>query len=68
MTIGERIKQARSAACMTQRRLSELSSYTTTTISRWECGRAIPSERALRALEDVLGVQLGGRLPREEEA
>lgn len=60
MTIGERIKRAREAhkPRMTQRKLSELSTYSIQSISDWECGRYEPSERAIKALEEALGTKL----------
>lgn len=60
MTIGERIKQAREThkPRMTQRKLSELSTYSIQSISSWECGWYDPSERAITALEDALGTKL----------
>ena len=55
MTIGERIRQARKAAKLTQRKLSDRCGYSIQSISDWECGRYDPSERATHALEQALG-------------
>jgi len=58
MTIGQRIKMARQLRRWTQRKLSEVSTYSIQSISDWECGRYDPSERAIKALEEALGTKL----------
>ncbi|GAF73752.1 unnamed protein product, partial [marine sediment metagenome] len=37
---------------------SERSGYSIPSISDWECGREVPSERAIAALEAALGTKL----------
>ena len=39
MTMGERIKQLRKSACLTQSELGEKVGVKKNAVSKWECGR-----------------------------
>jgi len=63
MTIGDRIREARERRKWTRRKLSELCGYTQGSILDWEHDRHVPSERAIAALEEALGVKLHEEAP-----
>lgn len=53
--IGDRVKQARIAAGLTQHQLAEAAGITDRTIRNVETGRGTPQRRILRGLAAVLG-------------
>ena len=59
MTIGERIREARKQAGMTQGELAEKLEISYVGVSQWESGRRNPKESTLARIADVLDVPLG---------
>lgn len=57
--IGNRLKQARKAANLTQEALAEKVFLSTVYLSRIENGKVFPTLETLSSLCDVLGVSLG---------
>lgn len=55
--IGERLKQARKAAGLSQRTLADRAGVTAMAISKYESGQSVPSSRVLVALAKALGVR-----------
>lgn len=58
MNIGQRIKEARKNAGLTQRELAEKSGTATGTIQQYELGKRQPRLEQLRAIAAALGVQV----------
>ncbi len=58
MTLGNRIKNARSSLEMTQRQLAEILGISVQAISQWESGRTTPTGENLVRLGSVLGLDL----------
>lgn len=56
--IGERLKQARTAAGLSLRALAEQVSLSAMTISKYETGKAMPSSSVLLSLAKALGVSV----------
>ena len=56
MTIGQRIKEVRKSAGLTQRELAEKSGTATGTIQQYELGKRQPRIEQLQAIASVLGV------------
>lgn len=56
MTIGQRIKEARKSAGLTQRELAEKSGTATGTIQQYELGKRQPRIEQLQAIASALGV------------
>ena len=57
-TIGDRIKEARETAKLTQAELASKTGYCAHHISNLECDRYKPSSRALMAFERALGTRI----------
>lgn len=58
MTIGERIKTARSNAGLTQRALAEKSGMATGTVQQYELGKRQPRIEQLQKIADALDVDI----------
>jgi HTH-type transcriptional regulator, cell division transcriptional repressor len=58
MQINSFIKSRRVNIGMTQRELAEKLDVTVTTISKWELGLAVPSNKNLKKVCKVLGMQI----------
>lgn len=56
ITVGQRIRQAREHACLTQEKLAEIIGVSRTAISRWELGEIDPTIEHLIALSQTLNV------------
>lgn len=65
--IGERIKQARKAAKLTQAQLAEKSGTATITIHQYESGKRKPRTEQLQAIAAALGVSVDSLLSEEKE-
>lgn len=66
LTIPERIRAARQAKGLTQRKLGELLGYSKAsserTVQRWEAGQYVPIEK-IRALAAILGLTIDDLIP-----
>jgi len=62
MTIGERIKQARKAKGLKQKKLAEILEVNYTTISRWEKGEREPRIGDVQKLADALDISVSDLL------
>ena len=58
MTIGQRIKEARKSAGLTQRELAEKAGTATGTIQQYELGKRQPRIEKFQAIADVLNVDV----------
>ena len=58
MTIGQRIKEARKSAGLTQRELAEKAGTATGTIQQYELGKRQPRIEQFQAIADVLNVDV----------
>ncbi len=58
MTIGERIREARTAKGLTQEQLAQVTGINQANISRLENGTANPSLRTLKRLAEGMGMEL----------
>lgn len=58
MTIGERIREQRKKAGLTQKTLGELSETSETTVKQYELGKRQPRIEQLRKIANALGVSL----------
>ena len=58
MTIGERIREARTAKGLTQEQLADVTGIHQTNISKLESGTANPSLRTLKRLAAGMGMKL----------
>lgn len=56
--IGERIRQARAAAGLSQRKLAEEAGVSAMAISKYEANSSVPSSKVLLALSQALGVKV----------
>lgn len=56
MTLGERIRQFREAASLTQQELAEKVGIGFQNVSRWERNKSVPSWLYIQRLADALGV------------
>lgn len=56
--IGDRIKQARAAAGLSQRQLAEKAGISAMAISKYEANKSVPSSKVLLALGQALGVRV----------
>ena len=63
---GERIRQLRMAAGLSQEQLAELSSLNRVTIAKYESGRVEPGAQALSRIADALGVSADALLGRSQ--
>jgi len=68
MTLGSKIKKARTEANLTQKDLAEQLSVTFQTVSKWEGGVTEPDLATLRSLAKILGVSLEYLVSEEDEA
>jgi len=57
--IGNRIREARVRAGLSQPQLSRLAEVANATVSRWETGKTCPCLVSLYRLADALGVPVG---------
>lgn len=57
MTLGQRVKAARTAAGLTQHELAVAVGSQSFEVSRWENGRHRPTDEKLEALADALGIE-----------
>ena len=62
MDVGNRIKQLREAAGMTQAELAEKMAVTRQTISNWERGRTYPDIVSVIRMSDLYGISLDALL------
>jgi transcriptional regulator with XRE-family HTH domain len=67
LNIGEKLKQARMDANMTQEALAEMLSVSRQTISNWENGRSYPDIASIIVLSDVYGMTLDSLLKGDDE-
>ena len=58
MQVGSFIKSRRVNIGMTQRELAEKLDVTVTTVSKWELGLAVPSNKNLKKVCKILGMQI----------
>lgn len=65
-TLGERLRQARRAAGLTQAELARLVGVQRAVISKYETGGVAPSVTQLRRMAEALGVSAGTLLPEPE--
>lgn len=65
VTLGHRIRVARTEAKLSQGELARAAGVTRTTISRVETGRSLPDVRTLKALSESLDVSVDRLLGRE---
>lgn len=57
-SVGESIRDLRTAKGLTIRELSKLSGISTAAISRWESGQRIPTVKSYNSLMAALGAEL----------
>lgn len=62
-TVGQRIRELREKAGLTQRQVAEKMGIHWATISQWETGRFIPRESSAARLAEALGVKVQDILP-----
>ncbi|MBQ7087809.1 MAG: helix-turn-helix transcriptional regulator [Clostridia bacterium] len=55
MTLGERIKEQRTKAKMSQEKLAELVGVSRQAVTKWEAGQSSPSTENLFRIAEVLG-------------
>ena len=67
LNTGERIREIRVAAGLSQEQLAELSSLNRVTIAKYETGRVEPGAQALSRIADALDVSVDVLLGRSEE-
>ena len=67
MTLGAKIKKARTEANLTQKGLADQLSVTFQTVSKWEGGITEPDLATLRAMAKILGVSLEYLVSEDEE-
>ena len=67
MNIGEKLRQARMDANMTQEALAEKLSVSRQTISNWENGRSYPDIASIIVLSDVYDMTLDSLLKGDDE-
>lgn len=60
---GDRLKELREDAGLSQRQLAKITGVSNAAISRWESGR-IPTHKYLRKLSDALGVPISELIKR----
>lgn len=58
MTIGEKIKEARKSAGLTQEQIAEKLMVTRQAITKWEADRGIPDIENLKAISNLLNVSI----------
>lgn len=58
LSVGESIRDLRTAKGLSIRELSELSGFSSAAISRWESGKRIPTVKAYNAIMTALGAKL----------
>lgn len=68
MTLGERIKECRQRAGLSQEKAAELVGVSRQAVTKWESGQAAPSTENLFRLAEVLGVTVDFLLAPEGEA
>lgn len=57
-TIGDRIRRARMAECLTQRDLAEVLFVSESLVSRWETNQRIPDDASLQRIADATQVKV----------
>ena len=57
-TVGESIRELRTARGLSIRELSKMSGISSAAISRWESGQRIPTVKSYNALMAALGAEL----------
>lgn len=71
MTTGERIKQARKRAGLTQKQLGEKLGITFQSVAQWETGKRIPKVESLQKIADALNMDvytlMGARIETYED-
>lgn len=67
MTLGSKIKKARTEANLTQKDLADQLSVTFQTVSKWEGGVTEPDLATLRAIAKILGVSLEYLVSEDED-
>ncbi len=67
MTLGSKIKKARTEANLTQKELADQLSVTFQTVSKWEGGVTEPDLATLRAIVKILGVSLEYLVSEDED-
>ena len=65
--IGHTIKTARLARGLTQKAVGDALGINDRHVQAWEAGRRNPNRKYLRALAEVLGLQVTDLLPRESD-
>ena len=68
MTIGERIREARTAKGLTQEQLAQQLGVSNKTISKWENGKCMPDYSIIQRLCDVIHVSLPELMDGEDTA
>lgn len=58
MTLGEKLKEARKAAKMTQEQLANILSVSRQAITKWECDKGIPDVENLKLISQALSVSI----------
>ena len=58
MTLGEKIKEARKAAGLTQEQLAQKLIISRQAITKWEADKGIPDTQNLKTLSKLLGVSV----------
>ncbi len=58
MTFGEKLREARKAAKMTQEQLADILSALRQAITKWECDKGIPDVENLKLISQALGVSV----------
>lgn len=58
MTLGEKIKEARMSACMTQEQFAEKLGVSRQAVTKWESGRGMPDIANLRLISDLLDLSI----------
>lgn len=62
LAIGERIKQSRAAAGLSQEALAQLVGVSRQTVSNWERSRTTPDAYALKRIAETFGISAAGLL------